>query len=65
MTRPMKQLMGWCASCGHKVRRGDYLMCSKGCGARLCRGQRRCIPQHQPNCARRATSYTDSPQEAG
>ncbi|WP_141726801.1 hypothetical protein [Streptomyces niveus] len=64
MPRTRRRLMGYCAACARPVRLGDYLMCSKGCGGRLCRSHGRCIARHSPNCPQRATAYTDSPQEA-
>ena len=58
-----KRFMGFCASCARRLRKGDYLLCSKGCGARLCRHPHPCIPQHNPNCSLRPQAYTDNPQE--
>jgi hypothetical protein len=39
----------FCASCARPLRRGTYLRCVLGCGARLCRTGS-CIQQHVPNC---------------
>ncbi|MFF3337992.1 hypothetical protein [Streptomyces flavidovirens] len=47
----MKSRRVYCASCAQPLRRGTYLLCVLGCGARLCRkGRRGCIDQHTPNC---------------
>ncbi|MEU8528512.1 hypothetical protein AB0C77_23435 [Streptomyces sp. NPDC048629] len=56
--------LGFCASCARPMTRGTYLLCSKGCGAKVCRGHTRCAKQHNPQCPNRAATYTDSPQEA-
>ncbi|MEV3988254.1 hypothetical protein AB0J57_05045 [Streptomyces sp. NPDC049837] len=56
--------LGFCASCARPLTRGTYLLCSKGCGARLCRGHPRCAQQHNPQCANAPRAFTDSPQEA-
>lgn len=55
--------LGFCASCARPLTRGTYLLCSKGCGAKVCRGHTRCASDHNPQCPSRATTYTDSPQE--
>lgn len=56
--------LGFCASCARPLMRGTYLLCSKGCGGKLCRGHPRCAQQHNPQCDRAEHTYTDSPQEA-
>lgn len=56
--------LGFCATCARPLMRGTYLLCSKGCGGRLCRGTGRCAERHNPQCPNRATAYTDSPGEA-
>ncbi|TXS16042.1 hypothetical protein EAO71_35255 [Streptomyces sp. ms191] len=53
--------LGFCGTCARPLMRGTYLQCSKGCGAKLCRGTPRCIPQHNTQCPNRTTAYTDSP----
>ncbi|MBT2488796.1 hypothetical protein J7E96_09725 [Streptomyces sp. ISL-96] len=55
--------LGFCASCARPLMRGTYLLCSKGCGGRLCRGHPRCAQQHNPQCPNRDAQFTDSPQE--
>lgn len=57
-------LLGFCATCARPLARGTYLLCSKGCGSRLCRGHARCAEQHNPQCPNRTTLYTDDPQKA-
>ncbi|MEV5441412.1 hypothetical protein AB0N23_02510 [Streptomyces sp. NPDC052644] len=56
--------LGFCGSCAAPLTRGTYLLCSGGCGARLCRARRRCHQQHNPQCPNRPTTYTDNPQGA-
>lgn len=56
--------LGFCGSCARPLMRGTYLLCSKGCGAKLCRGNTRCAQDHNPQCANRETVFTDSPGEA-
>ncbi|MFE3659098.1 hypothetical protein [Streptomyces sp. NPDC059165] len=55
--------LGFCASCDRPLMRGTYMLCPDGCGARLCRGQPRCVEQHNPQCERASRTHTDSPQE--
>ncbi|MEV1054634.1 hypothetical protein [Streptomyces sp. NPDC049887] len=57
--------LGFCASCARPLMRNTYFLCSNGCGAKVCRGHPRCAEQHNPQCPKRATAYTDSPQESG
>ncbi|MFC4611161.1 hypothetical protein ACFO9E_25705 [Streptomyces maoxianensis] len=65
MRRMGIRVLGYCASCAAPLTRGTYVLCSKGCGARLCRPHRRCINKHDPhNCPKAARDFTDSPQEA-
>lgn len=56
--------LGFCAACARPLTRGTYLLCSKGCGGRLCRGEQRCTEQHNPQCPNAPRAFTDSPQEA-
>ncbi|MFG2870998.1 hypothetical protein [Streptomyces sp. NPDC048338] len=56
--------LGFCGTCARPLMRGTYLLCSKGCGAKLCRGGDRCTQQHNTQCPNRPTAYTDSPGEA-
>jgi len=53
----------FCGQCARLKARGTYLRCTLGCGTALCR-KGRCAQQHTPNCPQRATTYTDSPQQA-
>lgn len=40
-----------CAACDRPVKRSTYRLCVAGCGARLCRNERRhCTDQHAPQC---------------
>ncbi|MFE5629930.1 hypothetical protein [Streptomyces sp. NPDC056543] len=56
--------LGFCGTCARPLMRNTYLHCSQGCGAKLCRGTKRCIAQHAKQCDKRATAYTDSPGSA-
>lgn len=60
--KKQKRFMGYCAACARHLRRGQYYMCTHGCGARLCREHTRCINKHNPQCPNRATQFTDSPE---
>ncbi|MFE7108372.1 hypothetical protein ACFU98_47350 [Streptomyces sp. NPDC057575] len=62
--RTRQQRMGYCGACARPVHRGEYLLCSKGCGARLCRGHGRCTAAHNPQCPNNTRDFTDSPQTA-
>jgi hypothetical protein len=55
----------FCSSCARRLKRGRYLRCPLGCGARVCKGTG-CAKQHGPNCAVRQTRAvtTRSPQDA-
>lgn len=56
--------LGFCASCARPLMRNTYFLCSKGCGAKVCRGHPRCAQQHNPQCPKAPRTYTDNPQEA-
>ncbi|MFG2330172.1 hypothetical protein ACGFMM_11160 [Streptomyces sp. NPDC048604] len=53
--------LGFCGSCARPLTRGTYVLCSKGCDAKLCRGHKWCIGRHNTQCPRQARTYTDSP----
>ncbi|GGT86499.1 hypothetical protein GCM10010256_53440 [Streptomyces coeruleorubidus] len=61
----MTRVRFYCSTCARKLKRGAYLRCPLGCGARVCRGTG-CAKQHGPNCLVRQsrTPTTRSPQEA-
>ncbi|APE23001.1 MULTISPECIES: hypothetical protein [Streptomyces] len=53
--------LGFCGSCARPLTRGTYLLCSKGCSAKLCRGSKQCHTQHNTQCPGQARQFTDSP----
>ena len=56
--------LGFCGTCARPLTRGTYLLCSKGCGTKLCRGFKRCHEQHNTQCPNRPDQFTDDPQGA-
>ena len=55
--------LGFCGACARPLMRNTYLVCSKGCGAKLCRGFKQCHHRHNTQCPRQARQFTDSPGE--